>query len=188
MCHGFFDTQCICWCSTLAEEACEQLLSSESTWHVEYLIYIGLSHSCSLSTWRGGERDQRQMTQNRWCQINTKLCINFITWACFLQGPTDAGIFWRWFFLVVKMLYICRVRSIISCTKHNFCTCTSKYLTQVQHFSFNVGFFGRFFLFVFCLQTFLINKLGINQKLDWRAVSWPSQACSLIISWQMMRA
>lgn len=72
----------------------------------------------------------------------------------FLQGPTDAGIFWRWFFLVVKMLYICRVRSIISCTKHNFCTCTSKYLTQVQHFSFNVVFFGHFFLFVFVYKHF----------------------------------
>lgn len=149
MCHGFFDTQCICWCSTLAEEACEQLLSSESTWHVEYLIYISCNCGRGLSTWRGGERDRRQMTQNRWCQINTKLCINFITWACFLQGPTDAGIFWRWFFLVVKMLYICRVRSIISCTKRNSCTCTSKYLTQVQRFSFNVVFLVLFFVCLF---------------------------------------
>lgn len=61
------------------------------------------------------------------------------------------GFFGGDFFLVVKMLYICRVRSIISCTKHNFCTCTSKYLTQVQHFSFNVVFFGHFF---FCLFLF----------------------------------
>lgn len=60
------------------------------------------------------------------------------------------GFFGGDFFLVVKMLYICRVRSIISCTKHNFCTCTSKYLTQVQHFSF-VIFFGHFF---FCLFLF----------------------------------
>lgn len=65
------------------------------------------------------------------------------------------GFFGGDFFLVVKMLYICRVRSIISCTKHNFCTCTSKYLTQVQHFSFNVVFFGHFFfLFVFVYKHF----------------------------------
>lgn len=60
------------------------------------------------------------------------------------------GFFGGDFFLVVKLLCICRVRSIISCTKHNFCTCTSKYLTQVQRFSFNVVFFGLFFcLFLF---------------------------------------
>lgn len=75
------------------------------------------------------------------------------------------GFFGGDFFGSKTVVYICRVRSIISCTKRNFCTCTSKYLTQVQRFSFNVVFLVIFFV-CFCLQTFLINKLGINQKLD----------------------